>query len=104
MLDAVEKPLVRPEWKFLIPSRVGHGLHLGYSLGIIIARMSTLTEIEQAADRLSPEEKEELFLFLATRLRASEADLPPPREFSREQMDRWIAEDEEGHRRFRDGK
>ncbi|MGA3170755.1 MAG: hypothetical protein ABSE62_07045 [Chthoniobacteraceae bacterium] len=32
--------------------------------------MSTLTEIEVAADQLRPEEKQELILFLATRLRA----------------------------------
>jgi len=36
--------------------------------------MSTLTEIETAADALSAEQKQELFLFLAARLRASGAD------------------------------
>ena len=62
--------------------------------------MSTLTEIEAAADALSPQEKEELFLFLATRLRGVAGDLPPPREFSREQLERWIADDEAGYQRF----
>lgn len=62
--------------------------------------MSTLTEIEAAADALPPEEKQELFLFLATRLRAVAGELPPPREFSREQLERWIADDEAGYRRF----
>jgi hypothetical protein len=60
--------------------------------------MSTLVEIEAAADALPAEQKEELFLFLATRLRAG--DLPPPREFSREEMDRWVADDEQGYRRL----
>ena len=66
--------------------------------------MSTLAEIEAAADTLPPEQKQELFLFLATRLRCSSAKLPEPREFTREQMDAWVAEDEEGMRRFREGK
>ncbi len=61
--------------------------------------MSTLLEIESAAEALPPEQKEELFLFLATRLRAETGELPPPREFSRDQMTQWIREDEEGYRR-----
>jgi hypothetical protein len=66
--------------------------------------MSTLAEIEAAADSLPPEEKEELFLFLAARLRAGSGQLPPPRNFSREQIESWIADDEEGMRRFQEGK
>jgi hypothetical protein len=65
--------------------------------------MSTLSEIEAAADALPTKEKEELFLFLATRLRAVAGELPPPREFSREQMQRWIADDEAGYQRFLSG-
>ena len=65
--------------------------------------MSTLAEIEGAADKLPPEQKQELFLFLAARLRVGTGQLPPPREFSREQVDAWIADDEEGMRRFREG-
>jgi hypothetical protein len=61
--------------------------------------MSTLVEIEAAAEALPPAEKEELFLFLATRLRAETGELPPPREFSRDQMAQWIRADEEGYRR-----
>lgn len=61
--------------------------------------MSTLAEIEAAADALPAQQKEELFLFLATRLRAEAGDLPPPREFSRDQMERWMREDEEGYRK-----
>jgi dsDNA-binding SOS-regulon protein len=64
--------------------------------------MSRLEEIENAADQLSAEEKQELLLFLASRLRAPDRTLPPPREFSREQLAAWIAEDKEGYRRFRE--
>ena len=66
--------------------------------------MSTLAEIERAAEALSPEEKEQLILFLAARLRAESGELPPPREFSREQLERWIAEDEAGYERFVSGR
>ena len=62
--------------------------------------MGTLAEIEAAVDALTQEQKEELFLFLATRLRADRSELPPPREFTREQLERWIADDEAGYRRF----
>jgi len=63
------------------------------------ADMSTLAEIEAAADALPSEQKQELFLFLAARLRA-EGELPEPRRFSREQMSAWIAQDEEDMRHF----
>ena len=65
--------------------------------------MSTLAEIEAAADALPPEEKQELILFLATRLRGSGVKLPRPRKFSREQIAAWIAEDEAEMQRFRAG-
>lgn len=63
--------------------------------------MTTLTDIELAADALPPEQKQELFLFLAARLRAGSTRLPVPRELSREQIEGWIADDEEGMRRFK---
>ena len=63
--------------------------------------MSTLVEIEAAADSLPSEQKQELFLFLAARLRGT-GQLPPVREFSREQIESWIADDESGMRRFRE--
>ena len=66
--------------------------------------MSTLAEIEAAADTLPPEQKQELFLFLAARLRAGTGQLPAPRTFTRQQIEAWIADDEEGMRRFREGK
>jgi hypothetical protein len=67
-------------------------------------RMSTLAEIEAAADALPQQQQEELFLYLAVRLRAGVGHPPPPREFSREQIQGWIADDEEGMRRFREGR
>jgi hypothetical protein len=66
--------------------------------------MSTLAEIEAAADALPAQQQEELFLYLAVRLRAGAGQPPPPREFSREQIQTWIADDEEGMRRFREGR
>ena len=65
--------------------------------------MSTLAEIESAADTLPPQEKQELILFLATRLRESGVKLPPPRKFSREQIATWIAEDEAEMQHLRQG-
>ena len=65
--------------------------------------MSTLAEIEAAADALSPEQKQELLLFLAARLRAKGGRPPEPRHFSREQMESWIAQDEADMQRFREG-
>lgn len=62
--------------------------------------MSTLSEIEAAAAKLPPEEKQKLILFLAERLRDENGKMPPPREFNVEQIEQWIADDEEGHRRF----
>jgi len=56
--------------------------------------MSTLAEIEKAAAALPAEQKQELLLFLAARLRAEGARLPEPRRFSSGQVAGWIAEDE----------
>ena len=70
----------------------------------IFGNMSTLAEIEAAADALSVEEKQELLLFLATRLRAGAAELPSPRKFGRRQIEAWIKEDEEGMRAFLEGR
>ena len=65
--------------------------------------MTTLSEIEAAADALSVEQKRELLLFLAERLRAQRAPLPQPRRFGREQVAQWVAEDEADAKRFREG-
>jgi len=65
--------------------------------------MNRLAEIEEAAEQLSPEEQQELLLFLASRLRSEGRTLPPPREFTRDQIASWISEDEAGYRRFLEG-
>lgn len=67
-----------------------------------LVRMVTLAEIEAAAVSLSPAEKQELMLFLASRLRAEGAKLPEPRVFSADEMARWIAEDEADMRRLQE--
>lgn len=56
--------------------------------------MSTLAEIKSAAERLTIEQQQELFLHLAERLRAQGAPLPKPRTFSREQIDKWLEQDD----------
>jgi hypothetical protein len=65
--------------------------------------VSTLSEIEAAADGLPPEQQQEFLLFLAARLRAQGAKRPEPRKFSREQIAGWIARDEADMQRFREG-
>ena len=66
--------------------------------------MSKLEEIEAAAESLGRNEKQQLMLFLATRLRTQGAVVPEPRKFSRDQIAAWIAEDEADMRRFEQGK
>jgi hypothetical protein len=65
--------------------------------------MSTLAEIEAAAEALTAEEKQELLLFLATCLRRERQSMPSPRTFAREQIDAWIAEDEADLKRLHEG-
>ena len=62
--------------------------------------MSTLAEVENAARTLSVKEREELLLSLAASLREDGGTLPLPREFSAEQIQGWIAEDERGMQEF----
>jgi hypothetical protein len=64
--------------------------------------MSSLADIEKAAEALPLEQKQELMLFLGARLRAERAGLPEPRQFSREQVQSWVAEDEADLKRFRE--
>jgi hypothetical protein len=63
--------------------------------------MTTLAEIESAAAVLSPKEKQELLLFLASRLQKDGRELPAPRQFTQKQVDSWVAEDEAGWSRFK---
>ena len=65
--------------------------------------MSTLAEIETAADSLSSEEKEELLRFLAMRLRKDRV-LPKPRVYPGEELATMLAEDEADGERFRQGR
>lgn len=65
--------------------------------------MTTLSEIEAAADALPAEQKQELLLFLASRLRAGREGLPEPRRFSPERVASWVEQDEAEMRRFREG-
>lgn len=58
--------------------------------------MTTLQEIEAAAEALPREQQQELLLFLAARLRALPDSLPAPRQFSAQQIGDWIKEDEAG--------
>ena len=64
--------------------------------------MSTLAEIEAAADSLPVEQKEELLRFLAMRLR-KERSLPKPRIYSEDELATMLAEDEANGERFRSG-
>ena len=65
--------------------------------------MKTLVEIERAAEELPSPQRTELLLFLAETLRKEQAPLPEPREFSTQQLQAWMDEDEEAMRRFRVG-
>ena len=62
--------------------------------------MNTLAEIETAAEKLTLEEQKQLFLFVGFQLRGAEKQTDITRDFSREQIQSWIANDEEGMRRF----
>jgi hypothetical protein len=62
--------------------------------------MSSLLEIEQAVEILPVEQKKELVAFLLTRLRASDDDLPPVRDIPKETIEGWVADEEEGYKRF----
>jgi hypothetical protein len=55
--------------------------------------MSTLLEIEAAARKLPPNEKQELLILLAQSLRASGQPLPEPRQFSAAEIEAWMDED-----------
>ena len=64
--------------------------------------MSTVQEIEAAADLLPDDKKEELLRFLAVRLR-KQRTLPQPRIYSAEEVASMVAEDEADGERFRQG-
>ncbi len=66
--------------------------------------MSNLTEIEAALEGLSTDDRRQLLHKVAASLGETIVELPPPRDFTLEQMQAWIAKDEEGMRRFNEGK
>lgn len=63
--------------------------------------MSTLAEIEVAARRLSPAEKQQLLIAVAQSLREQNVPLPEPRQFSSAEMQGWMDEDERDLNEFR---
>jgi hypothetical protein len=65
--------------------------------------MTTLAEIEAAVQTLTLEDRQKLLRIVAHSVGGEVLDLPQPRDFSMEQMQQWIAEDEEGMRRFKEG-
>jgi hypothetical protein len=62
--------------------------------------MSTLAEIESAAKRLPPAQKQELLVFLADELRSAGQPLPELRRFSSAEVQSWLDEDERDMREF----
>jgi len=65
--------------------------------------MQSFVDIEKAVQNLSATQQAELLLFVAERLRSQCVPLPEPREFSAEQLQRWLDEDEQAMERFRAG-
>jgi hypothetical protein len=63
-------------------------------------RMRSLWKIQQAADALPAEQKKELVAFLWSHLRGSAAELPPARDIPISTIQAWVADDEEGYRKF----
>jgi len=63
--------------------------------------VTTLAEIETAADALSAAEQQQLLLYLAARLQAQRVPLPESPALARERVGDWMAEDEAAMRRFR---
>ena len=66
--------------------------------------MSNLMDIERAAVKLSAEEQQQLLRFLLRVVPVADGGLPPPRQFTEEEIQGWLAEDEASMRRFREGK
>ena len=65
--------------------------------------MSTLAEIEQAAKVLPVEQKQRLLASLLIGLREGGAQFPRPRDIPKATIEQWVAEDEEGFRKFKVG-
>lgn len=63
--------------------------------------MDSLAEIQIAAIRLPPGERQKLLLEIAQSLRAEREPLPEPRRFSPAEMRGWMDEDEQDMKRFK---
>jgi hypothetical protein len=68
-----------------------------------VHRTSTLMDIEQAAVKWPAEEQQQLLRFLLRVVPVADAQLPAPRQFSEEEIQGWLAEDDASLRRFREG-
>jgi hypothetical protein len=66
--------------------------------------MTTVAEIEKAVTQLPKQDREHLLRVIAASLDAEEPQMPPPRDFSVDQINQWIDKDEQAMRRFKDGK
>ena len=66
-------------------------------------RMSTLMDIEQAAVKLPAQEQQQVLRFLLRVVPVAEVELAASRQFSEEEIQGWLAEDEESMRRLLDG-
>ena len=75
----------------------------GADLADYVLGMSTVQEIEAAAEQLPSEQKEELLRFLAVRLRKDRAE-SKPRLYSSEEVASMVAEDEADGDLFRQGR
>jgi hypothetical protein len=61
-------------------------------------------EIEQAAVKLPTQEQQQLLRFLLRVVPVADAELPATRQFTEEEIQGWLAEDEASMRRLREGK
>ncbi len=65
--------------------------------------MSSLAEIEMAAEKLPAQDQRELFKFLLGKLRSGGPPLPTPRIFTSQEMQAWMVEDEKDMRELSQG-
>jgi hypothetical protein len=65
--------------------------------------MSSLAEIETAAEKLPAQDQRELFEFLLGKLRSGGPPLPAPRIFTSREMQAWMDEDEKDMRELTQG-
>jgi len=76
---------------------------LARNLSSTLASMSTLAEIEEAAEVLPVDQKQQLVAFLLTTMRKDGVVLPPLRDIPKATIEKWVEDDEEGYRKFKAG-